>query len=509
MRNLHVYILAALLAAVGLGLAAYKFFVIGLPLQQRAAVSTWEVESEIRLTANRGPLKLSIFEPQDSREFSVLDKRVAAPDLGVTVAPQGANRVLNLTARDASGLLTARQRFLVRRNAARAPERRQLPPFPQTITLSQTAQSVARTLFVAAHGKSSDATSLVSVLLRELISPDRSENVRFLLGDSRSPQKVAAVAAQILRVGGMVANAVHGIDLSKTAVSVEVKTWLEVHVGDSWLAFSVANAESRIPRDYFAWWRGDAPFVTVEGGKIDRQRISVAQVEETVLRHALALGTHGGAFLTNYSLYSLPATQRALFRVIMTIPIGVFILVVLRNIIGLRGVGTFMPVLIALSFRDTHLLWGLVLFGVVISAGLLVRLYFDHLKLLLVSRLGAIVMFVILLLAVITVLSDKLKFEPGLSVALFPLVILTMTIERVSVIWDESGPAEAIRMAVFSLIIAAFCYLLMSASHVQHIFFTFPELVLVLVALTLLIGRYTGYRLTELVRFRVLGEPRS
>ena len=74
---------------------------------------------------------------------------------------------------------------------------------------------------------------------------------------------------------------------------------------------------------------------------------------------------------------------------------------------------------------------------------------------LLVARLAAIVMFVILFLAAITVLSAKLNFEPGLSVALFPLVILTMTIERVSVIWDESGPAEAIKQAVMSLIIAA------------------------------------------------------
>ena len=509
MRNLHVYILAAVLAAIGLGLTAYKYFVIGLPLKERAAVSVWEVESEIRVTANGGPAKLSMFEPDDSREYSVLDKRVAAPELGISIAPEGANRRLNLTARDAKGLLVARQRFLVRRNTARAPERRQLPPFAQEITLSQTAQTIARTLYVSAHAKSSDATSLVSVLLRDLISPDRSENVRFLLGDDRSPQKIAMLAAQILRVNGMIARAVHGIDLSKTAVTAQIRTWLEVHVGDHWQAFSVATSESRVPASYFAWWRGDAPFVKIDGGKLDRQRISVTHVEETVLRQTLALGKHTGAFLTNYSLYSLPATQRAVFRVIMTIPIGVFMLVVLRNIIGLRGVGTFMPVLIALSFRDTHLLWGMVLFGVVLSAGLLVRLYFDHLKLLLVARLGAIVMFVILLLAAITVLSDKLNFEPGLSVALFPLVILTMTIERVSVIWDESGPAEAIRMAVFSLIIAAFCYLLMSARPVQHVFFAFPESVLVLVALTLLIGRYTGYRLTELVRFRVLAEPRS
>jgi hypothetical protein len=48
----------------------------------------------------------------------------------------------------------------------------------------------------------------------------------------------------------------------------------------------------------------------------------------------------------------------------------------------------------------------------------------------------------------------------------------------------------------------------MSAQPVQHVFFAFPEIILVLIALTLLIGRYTGYRLSELVRFKVLSEPR-
>jgi hypothetical protein len=32
--------------------------------------------------------------------------------------------------------------------------------------------------------------------------------------------------------------------------------------------------------------------------------------------------------------------------------------------------------------------------------------------------------------------------------------------------------------------------------------FVFPELLLAILALTLLLGRYTGYRLTELWRFR-------
>jgi hypothetical protein len=506
MRNLHVYILAAVLAAIGIGLFAYKVLVVGMPLQARQVSTAWEVETDVRVTADGGPLKVSLYVPEASRDLSVLNDRVAAPDFGVTIAPEGPNRRLNLTARDASGSKVARQRFVLHRTRGRPAEQKPVPPGPQPITLSLNAQTIARNIYASAHAKSSDDVSLVSVILRDLMSPDRPENVRFLLGDDRSPAKVATLAAQILRVNGGIARAVHGIDLAKPGLKVERKNWLEVYIKDHWQGFVAATGQPRIPRDWYAWWRGDEPFVKVDGGKLERSNISVTRVDRSVLQQALSVGKQKNSFLTTYSLYALPALQRESFRVIMTLPIGILMLVVLRNVIGLRGVGTFMPVLIALAFRETHLMWGLVLFTGVLSAGLLVRLYFDHLKLLLVARLGAIVMFVILFIAAMTVLSDKLSFEPGLSVALFPLVILTMTIERVSIMWDESGPAVAIKQAVMSLVIASVCYLVISASQVQHTFFTFPELILVLAALTLLIGRYTGYRLSELVRFRVFAE---
>ena len=38
----------------------------------------------------------------------------------------------------------------------------------------------------------------------------------------------------------------------------------------------------------------------------------------------------------------------------------------------------------------------------------------------------------------------------------------------------------------------------------EHLLFVFPELLLAVLAVTLLLGRYSGYRLTELYRFRVL-----
>jgi hypothetical protein len=82
------------------------------------------------------------------------------------------------------------------------------------------------------------------------------------------------------------------------------------------------------------------------------------------------------------------------------------------------------------------------------------------------------------------------------------MVILAMTIERMSLIWEELGATEALIQGIGSLAVAALGYLCMSSRYLEHLVFVFPELLLLILALTLLLGRYTGYRLTELWRFR-------
>jgi hypothetical protein len=108
------------------------------------------------------------------------------------------------------------------------------------------------------------------------------------------------------------------------------------------------------------------------------------------------------------------------------------------------------------------------------------------------------------MMALMSIFTNRLGIERGLSVALFPMVILTMTIERMSILWEERGAYEAIKQGLGSLLAAALAYLVMHHRGVQHLFFVFPELLLVLLSATLLLGRYSGYRLLELVRFKVM-----
>jgi hypothetical protein len=178
----------------------------------------------------------------------------------------------------------------------------------------------------------------------------------------------------------------------------------------------------------------------------------------------------------------------------------------MRNIIGIRTTGTFMPILLSLAFRETTLLTGLFLFILVIGTGLLLRSYLSRMKLLMVPRISVVVIVVILIMVAMSVLSYRLGLYRGLTITFFPMIILAWTIERITIVLEEEGYKEAVIQSGGSIAVAIASYLVITRELTGHIVFNFPESSLVILSIIMLLGQYRGYRLTELVRFREFKE---
>ena len=211
-----------------------------------------------------------------------------------------------------------------------------------------------------------------------------------------------------------------------------------------------------------------------------------------------------GEFGRAIGFSGLPLTTQLVYQVLVTIPVGIALLVFLRQFVGFTTLGTFMPVLIGIAFRETALLNGIILFSLLVALGLALRFYLEKLHLLLVPRLAVVLIFIVMAMAGITILMTGANQAIGLSISLFPMVILTMTIERMSIVWEETSASEAIKQGLGSLAAASIAYLAMSNNYIEYLMYQFPELLLVLMGLCVLMGRYTGLRLTEFWRFRAL-----
>ena len=109
---------------------------------------------------------------------------------------------------------------------------------------------------------------------------------------------------------------------------------------------------------------------------------------------------------------------------------------------------------------------------------------------------------VVISFTVLALIGSKLGLREFMAVGLLPFVILTMTIERFFVITEEAGVREALRTAAGSAAVATITYGTHPWQFLQLTFFVYPELLFVVAAIQVFLGRYTGYRLSELLRFR-------
>ncbi len=503
LKNLHVKILALVLVLAGVGLCYYKVTRLGLPLQPAEQAEVWTVEARIAFKAKAGPTKVQFYIPRKPPGFAILDEDFVSSNYGLATEDDGVNRKALWAVRRTKGkqVLYYRIQLAEDRDSVRVRVTPK-PRFPAVPDYPEPDRSAILAVLDQVRNGSADITSFTRELLKRLNDPSPDENVRLLRNDTKGPVEWVRNIVRVLAGARIPARIVYVLELKDGIRHGTLLPWLEVYNGSEWLAFNPETGARDFPSDVLVWRVGDDPLVTVKGGRPAEVEYSVASHSRELVSVAEQRARQIDSQVMEFSLLSLPVQTQNVYRILLLVPLGAFLVVILRNLVGVKTFGTFMPILMALAFRETKLLWGIVLFSLLVALGLMLRFYLEKLKLLLVPRLASVLIIVILLMAGVSLFSHKLGLEKGLSIALFPMVILAMTIERMSLVWEENGSAEALTQGLGSLLVASLGYLVMSSTLLGHLVFVFPELLLVLLAMTLLLGRYSGYRLSELWRFR-------
>ena len=514
MKNLHVKVLSLILALLGFGIAYYKVTQLGMPLTPKERTESWTVEGIVKVSAPTGPTKVSFYIPKDPPGFEVLDEDFVSSNFGLATNSDLVNRQAVWAVRRIKGEQSLYYRIevvpdLSQKQAHILP----VPSSPKTPDYSPPEKAAIDILLGSVRQHSADTSRFTRDLLIQLNLAPFGENVALLReGYAQNDVEWVRKIIQILAGAKIPARIVYGLPLKDGARHRSLLPWLEVYNGSEWLPFNPHSGHLGFPEHFLVWRIGDDPLVTVTGGELAEVDFSVAKFAQSTVSliekrtHATQEGQSSAkdSALLEYSLFSLPVHTQNVMRILLLLPIGAFIIAFLRNVIGIHTFGTFMPILIALAFRETKLFAGVLLFIFIVSIGLMFRFYLEKLKLLLVPRLASVLIIVIMIVVATSVVFHKLGIERALSLSLFPVVVMSMTIERMSIVWEESGAKGAFLQGLGSLFIASVSYLAMSAKIVEHLTFVFPELYLVLLAATLLIGRYSGYRLTELWRFRAV-----
>ncbi len=503
MSRLPFYSLVFLLITVGLAMTLhrhYQYEVPWLPGEQR---TVWEIQAQITLEAQGDPVQVELVLPASQRGFRVLSEYTASSGYGLAFNETPQRRTANWEIRTASGP----QQLYYTVQMLVAPGEPDPPAYPpsteQELFWEPPFDIAARDLVSRALMRSATNLGVVRELVLMISGPAQDENARLLL----TQYDRTGLLVRLLQQADIPARSVSGLLLENGRRRQPLVTWLQVYAEGQWVLVNPASGEVGKPDNLLIWRTSSGPSLTVLGGVN-------SQVTFSMLRHARSTAISlenqfaPDTFL-NFSIHSLPLEEQALFMTILLIPIGALIVVVLRILVGIRTSGTFMPVLIALAFIQTTLLTGLVGFLLVVAVGLMIRSYLSRLNLLLVARVSAVIITVIGIISIFSVLSYRLGLNAGLTITFFPMIILSWTIERMSILWEEEGPYEVLVQGSGSLLTAVIAYLAMTNPWVRHITFNFLGVQLILMALILMIGNYKGYRLLELRRFKTFAREKG
>lgn len=320
------------------------------------------------------------------------------------------------------------------------------------------------------------------------------------LGEASCNGKVRLMVA-LLRAKGIPARMANGLILESSRKRT-THAWAEAWIVDGWVPFCPTNGWfAEIPEHYLELAKGDVAVMThTRNIGFDWQwRIThhLKHREKAMLSNA----DHPLNILRAWTSLKEYHVSLSLIMVILMIPIGATVVAFSRNIVGVTPYGTFMPALVAVSFRDTGFLFGSIMFATVILIGCGANMALMKLRLLHIPRLTAIITTVVLSILALSVVCIRLGITSGAAVSLFPMAILSLTCERFTMATMTDGWKVAFTRLIVTFVVSSACFVVINWTFLQLLVAAFPELLLVNIAINIVMGSWTGMRIAEIFRF--------
>ncbi len=503
--------LAVFLFLIPLFLIGYRVLRLGYPLFPTSPVKAWGFTLEVFFEPAEGNTKgieIRAGLPESRSGQTVIEQKDISGSLQFNLVPEGLNQIGVWSGDPEDGrVLIYRATILLNPERLRKPK----PPGPESfpaIIADKSEQFLAKRLVERyASLKPPEKLEVISATTKGVWgepSPDENDLKQWSAIQKKYGNEKALIL--LLRSADFPLRKVQGFVLSET-ISIQPDRWIAVWTGEKWKHIQ-AETDDLYDESIclLPLMIGETPLVNISGGKLLEVRWILSKQTLSQWRAHFERIYRSGRFLDRWSLFNIPEQFQEIFRILLLVPIGVLMISVLRNIVGFPTFGIFMPVLMALAFRNTGLYYGLGIFAGVVLIGYLLRRAIDRLRLLLVPRLSFLITFVILAFTIFALIGSKFGMRELMAIGLLPFVILSMTIERFFILIEESGAFMALRTAAGSAAVAAITYKIIQIDPLQLTFFVYPELLFAVMGLLLLLGNYSGYRLSEILRFKILGE---
>jgi hypothetical protein len=491
------------------GFLTYRIFGLGYPAIPTVPGQTWQFSIDASIQPKEPETRLFLGLPSERTGRIIIEEKISSRGMNLSILSQGETRlgIWSQTGMGEETVVTYKALIHLRPKRSIRPLPR---PFGETpASIPEEGKGLARKLIAGWKDRPlpEKIRAIAETISGRWIHPPPSNDDLRAWGEIKERLGVESSLLALFRAAEISARIVEGFQFVET-ISNETHRWVEAWDGEKWIGIRLSTGE--IFKDIRLWLPlslGEDRAARVSGGNLTDIRYSLhREVLSNWILHFQRI-KRSPSLLDRWSLFQLPEEFQRTFRILLLVPIGALMISMLRNLAGFPTFGIFMPVLMALAFRNTGILYGLGIFVGVLLLGYAVRRILDKLHLLLVPRMSVLLTLVIASFTLIALFGSKFGVREFMAVGLLPFVILTMVIERFFVLVEEAGLKEGVRTALGSGVVAFLTFEIISWEPLQLTFFLYPELLAMVSAFQILVGQYSGYRLSELFRFRKILGP--
>lgn len=508
-------LVALLLVFLALALIGFRVLRLGYRLSDVLPVSHYRVGYHLSLDGHNREAVVRTFLPAADERQQILSEENSSEPLFLKITQDGDNRratwsqseTPNQSVIDYSVHLTSRAaRFELPKNS---PVPESYPPTFSPYLEAEEAIQVAHPEIQTALREAGAAQGGISERLEaiyrftEALEPKSFKGTTdaltaLRLGEASCNGKSRLFVA-LSRAAHIPARLVGGIILEPGEKRTSHQ-WVEAYVNGYWVPFCPTNHHfAELPEKYITLYRGDHGLfshtadvnfdysfrTTIEQAPSEKAQTSLQAIN--VLAHFGRLG--------------LPFS---LLRTMLMLPIGALMVVLARNVAGIPTFGTFLPALIAAAMLQTGAFWGMIGLIAIVLVVAIVRLLLQRLELLHSPTLAVLLAAVTATMLATSLIAEKLGIRDLTRMTLFPIAVLAITAERFYVALADHGTKRAMTELSGTLVVILLCYVLMQSIALQSLIVGFPEVLLVVVALDIYLGTWTGVRISEHFRFRHL-----
>ncbi|MDH5548168.1 MAG: UUP1 family membrane protein [Gammaproteobacteria bacterium] len=514
--------LIALFIIVPLSIMTYKLFYLDYPLASLVPVNSYLLDINMQVDGHGDDISMSTFLPKTDTRQRILNENNTSGIFSLTIDSDETNRLATWSADAVEGHHNVSYSFLVQAKAIQY-------VIPDDIVIPKSyTDNVSKYLLEEEGVQIGDP--LIDKKVQELF-PERTANILQIVSrlhrhlqddfanrkfsgftDALTALKLGEASCNgkgrlfvaIARKMGIPARLVGGFILNPGSKRTSHQ-WVELYINSHWVPFDTINNHfASLPSNYLTLYYEDKSLFK-HTANVNFQymfKTRTRMVPRTEAQEKLSESIF--SIIHFYSLFEKVGISQDLLKIVLMIPLGAFVVVVFRNVIGMETFGTFLPALIAAAARESGLFWGVIGFVLIIVVSASVRKVLDWLQLLHSPKMAIMLTTVVVVLLSLAVVGAELGMFELAHVSLFPIAILAITAERFAILEAEQGILKSTRITLSTIVVIAACYTVMESIFLQSTILAFPELILIPIALNLWLGRWIGMRFSEFIRFRKL-----